>query len=56
MRVNLSNLNATSNVMCDANCNYETTDNELEKSLETTQRMAITEGGCHKSIVNSMLY
>ena len=36
MRVNLSNLNATSNVVCDANCNYETTDNELEKSLETT--------------------
>ena len=37
MRVNLSNRNAISNIMCDANRNYETTDNELEKkSLETT--------------------
>ena len=31
MLVNLSNLNATSNIMRDANCNYETIDNELEK-------------------------
>ena len=31
MRVNLSNRNAISNIMCDANRNYETTGNELEK-------------------------
>ena len=55
MRVNLSNRNAISNIMCDANRNYENTDNKLEKSLETTQRMTTTEDGCHKSIVNSML-